>query len=326
MAGFKYQFNRTSKKNTLEKEIVKMKKSVSDKRIWSFVYEPTEFDEMILNKEVRVKLNKALDENPNLMLFGRAGVGKGTYAHIYLKHTGYDYLWVNASDETGIDTMRDKVKSFATSLGVTPLKIVVLNEADSLSQGAQGAQKMLKQLIEDVQGITRFIFLTNRIEVMMEELQSRCQVIEINNPPAKEIFLFASKILKSEKIKFEKKTLLSIIKKCYPDIRKTVWAIQENSINGKLIGDTIHASEALWKDILDRILARDAEHVRNLLRSNYVDYVALYEYLYNNAGEFNEPGGAILLIGDHLISDSNVAIKEINFMHMIIQMILQKVV
>jgi len=99
-----------------------------------------------------------------------------------------------------------------------------------------------------------------------------------------------------------------------------------NTSNGVLVGDVIHTSEATWKEIVDGILRKDVEMVRKLLRSNYIDYPSLYEYLYNNAGMFKEPGGAILLIGDHLANDSSVAIKEINFMHMVVQMIWQKVV
>jgi len=114
-------------------------------KLWEFEHEPLTLSGAIYNKEIRPKLEKALAEVPNLMLYGGPGVGKGTFANILLRHTGHDYLWVNASDYTGIDHMRTGgiVRDFATALGVTPLKIVVMNEADSLSQGAQGAQKAL---------------------------------------------------------------------------------------------------------------------------------------------------------------------------------------
>ena len=293
--------------------------------IWSFKYEPQEFSGVILNKDIKPKLEKALEEIPNLLLYGTPGVGKGTYTHIFLKQTGLDSIWINASDEIGIDVIRDKVKSFATALGVTPLKVVVFNEADSLTRGPQGAQKALKQIIEDVQKICRFIFLSNDISRMEDAITSRCQVIKIDNPPAKEIFNFANHVLKQEKVKFDNKTLLSIIKKCYPDIRKTIQAIQENTMKGKLVGDSIHASEALWRDILNCILSKDIENIRKLLRSNYVDYTELYRFLYENVGEFKEPGGAILTIGQHLVWDGTVAIKEINFMHMVFHGIWEKI-
>lgn len=295
--------------------------------MWEFKHEPDNLKDAVYNKEVRKKLENALEDVPNLMLYGGPGVGKGTFANILIKHTGYDHLWVNASDETGIEFVRTggKVKNFATSLGITPLKIVIMNEADSLTRGAQGAQKALKQLMEDVHKITRFIFLTNSIEAMMTELQDRCHVIEVSNPPAKEMYLFAAKILKSEGIKFDKKNLLSIIKKCYPSIRNMIRSLQVNIKNKELTGDLISLSEEIWKEIFENIKKKDVDTVRKILKSNYINYTALYEYLYNNCGEFKEPGGAIILIGDHLVTDANVAIKEINFMHMIVQGILRGV-
>ena len=294
--------------------------------MWSFKHEPLTFDGIILSKDIKPKLKKIIKELPNILLYGTPGIGKGTYTKILLKESGCDYLWINASDETGIDTIRDKVRSFATSMGITPLKIVVLNEADSLSSGQQGAQKILRQLMEDVHKITRFIFLANYEQYIIPEIKSRCQVIKIDNPPAKEIFHFCTRVLNQERVKYDNKTVLSIVKKCYPDIRKTIQALQENSMDGKLVGDAIHASESVWNDILDNIIRKDIDMVRKLLRSNYIDYPALYEFFYTNAGMFKEPGGAILTIGDHLVNDTNIAIKEINFMHMVVQMIWNKVV
>lgn len=294
--------------------------------LWTFKYEPKEFEEMILNKTVKDKLRKAFKELPNLMLYGPAGVGKGTFAHILVEKSGYDYMWVNSSDETGIDAMRDKVSSFATSLGMTEMKIVVLNESDSLTQGAQGSQKMLKQLMEDVHKICRFVFLTNDLGLMMNEIQSRCQVIEISNPPMGDIGKHCIKILKSEKVKYDNKVLANIIKKCYPDIRKTIEALKENTFNGVLKTDYISQSEELFSKILEHIIKKDVDTIRNLLRSNYIDYRGLYEYLYENAGAFASPGGAILEIGDHLRWNRSHANKEINFMHMVFRMIWEKII
>jgi len=293
------------------------------KEMWEFKYAPKNFKEMILNDNIKPKLKKALDEIPNLMIYGTAGVGKGTFANILLDETGLKKdgsMWINASDETGIDMVRSKIKPFATSFGMTDMKIVILNEADSLSQGSQGSQKMLKQLMEDVEKTCRFIFLTNNINLMMDELQSRCDVIKIDNPPAKEIAKYCANILKTEKIRFELKTVINIVKKCYPDIRSTVRCLRENTINGRLTSDHRSSSEGVWEGIFKQILSMDIEGVRKSLRSNYIDYIDLYKYLYDNCDKFKEPGLALLSIGQHLVWDSTVAIKEINFMHMVIEM------
>ena len=163
-------------------------KKMGDRSIWTFKYQPESIDDMILNADIKPKLKKAIEEVPNLMLYGTAGVGKGTFANIMIKETGYDHMWLNASDETGIDIVREKISPFATSMPMTKMQLVILNESDSLtSTSKQNAQKMLKQLMEDVYKVTRFIYLTNNINEMIPELQSRCTLINICNPPIKEI-------------------------------------------------------------------------------------------------------------------------------------------
>lgn len=154
-------------------------------KIWTFMYEPKTFAEMILNEEIKPKLQKAITELPNMLLYGTPGIGKGTFVHILLKESGCEHMWMNGSDNTGIDFIRDKVKPFAEAgrgFSDKP-KILVLNEADSLSSGQQGAQKMLRQLMEDTHKITRFIFLANYEQYFIPELKSRCQVIMVDNPP-----------------------------------------------------------------------------------------------------------------------------------------------
>ena len=297
-----------------------------DRRIWTFAYEPTTIDEMILNDDIKPVLKKALDEVPNLLLYGTAGLGKGTFTNILLRHTGFDKMWINASDATGIDAIRERIRPFATSMSMTDLKIVVLNEADSLTSGPQGAQKMLRQLMEDVQKITRFVLLCNYEHNIIDEIKSRCQTVKIDNPPAKEIGKLCLKILKKEKVKYKAEDVISIVQKCYPDIRKTIQVLQLNTINKVLVGSRLSVSEDIWKKIFDLMLKQDVENVRKELKSNYIDYPDLYKFLYENAGEFKEPGGAILLVGEHLNRHTFYPIKEINFMQMFVQMIFQKVI
>lgn len=121
---------------------------MSEEKIWTFEYEPKSLDEMILNEEIKPQLQKALSELPNMLLYGTPGVGKGTFVHILLKATGCESMWVNASDKTGIDFIRDKVKPFAEGgLGFSDKpKILILNEADSLSSGPQGSQSFCVSL------------------------------------------------------------------------------------------------------------------------------------------------------------------------------------
>ncbi len=296
------------------------------KNLWVYRYAPKTFDDIILNNEIRGKLGKALEEIPNMLLYGTPGIGKGCFANLLIGKDNIDNMWINASDETGIEVFRNKVRPFATAMCMKDLKVVVLNEADSLTSGPQGSQKILRQLMEDTYKLCRFILICNYENYIIPEIKSRCQVIKYDNPPAKDIGKLCLKILRQEKVKFEAKTVMEIVKKCYPDIRKTINVLQENTIDGELTGSRVYASEALFEKIFAHIIEGDIETVREMIKSNYIPYPDLYEYLYERAGEFKQPGGAILSIGEHLYRDQTVAIKEINFMHMIVGMIYDKII
>lgn len=287
--------------------------------IWTFKHEPTSFEDMVLNDDVRSKLGKALKEVPNLMLVGPAGVGKGTFTHIFLKETGLDYLWVNASDETSIDNIRTKVKSFATSLGITPLKVVVLNECDYISVPGQA---MLRDLMEQVQKITRFILMCNYGHKVIPELQSRCQVVELGSPPLKEVAKFAMTILKKEKVKIDNvEKVLDVVKKLYPDIRSIINTLQLNIIDGKITNIKLSNASGIYNKILEMVKERDLDGIRKTLRSNTINYNELYQYFFDNVGDMKSPGDAIIEVADALYRDSIVAIKEINFLGLVMKLI-----
>lgn len=284
-------------------------------KLWVFEYAPKTFEEAIYNEEIKPKLKKVLDEVPNLLLYGSPGVGKGVLAKLLLDKTKYDYIWINASDHTGIDTIREKVRPFATAMAMTKLKLVIMNEADSLTSGPQGSQKMLRQLMEDTQKICRFIFLCNYEANIIPEIKSRCQVMKIDNPPKKDIGKLCISILKKEKIDYgDGKSVIEIIRKCYPDIRRTLMVLQENSIDGKITGSRMSASEVVYEQVLKAMIEQDFDKVRELIKSNYIDYPSLYSFLYENAGEFKQPGLAVIELGEHLYRNYTVAIPEINFM------------
>jgi len=288
--------------------------------IWTFKQEPTTLQEMVLDPLVRAKLEKAFTEMPNLMLSGPPGVGKGTFTNIFLKKTDVDYLKINASDETGVDTVRTKIKSFATALGFAgKKKYVVLNEMDALSQNSQWA---LRDLIESVQSITRFIFMCNYSQKIIPEIMSRCQCINLNSPPPKDIFLFLMKLLKNEKVVLEsKEDLVSLIKNCYPDIRSMINALQMNVIKGKIEHINIENINTIYEEIFKSLKNQDLDNIRKILRSNMIMYPELYQYLFDKVGEFKSPGDAIIEIGTALYRDAVIAIREIGFITMCAKML-----
>ena len=291
--------------------------------LWTFKYEPTSLQNLIVNPDIRSKLEKSIIDIPSMFLYGPPGIGKGTFSHIFLKQTNLPNMWVNASDRTGIDFIRDHVRPFAQAAAIVVPKIVVMNEADALSSSAQ---KMLRQLMEDVQKICRFIFLANYEQYFIPELKSRCQILPFVKPPIKEMVVFASKILKAEDVKFDSKTLITLVQKCYPDIRKMIMSLQENSLDGELANTMTYQSEDVYNDIQDAMLEKNINKVETLLHENHILYEQLYEYLYDNSQRFTSQGGAILKIAEGLRDNRNALNQEINFMHMFMTMIWEKVI
>ena len=299
--------------------------------LYEFKYAPKSFDEMILTDEVKVKLNSALEELPNIILFGPSGTGKGTFVDVLKKTKNLDMLKMNCSDETGIDAIRDKVKSFATSAGFGGIKIVYLNEADYLSTNAQA---MLRDLMESVQKVTRFVLCCNYVHKIIPELMSRCRVIELTNPPAIDTVKRCWAILDAEGVKYDKKVVVELVKSIWkqkPDIRKTLVVLKENVINGVLINNIkISSYDEVYSKIITSMKSGDPDEVRSILKSHQIDYTGLYLHLYNtlmsDEDVFKKDGEAILLLGEHDYRDNIVGNREINFMTMYFQMLTNGVV
>jgi DNA polymerase III delta prime subunit len=292
------------------------------KEIWSFKYEPQKIDEYIATPETKERLVRVINDVPNTMLFGRHGIGKGTFMNILLKSTGYDFIRINGSLESSVDAIRDKVQTFAMSKGTTRYKIVYYNEADNRRNLA--AQEALLDLMEQVQNITRFFFVGNYINRMIPELKSRCEIIELDSLPIKEVGALCMKILKSEGITtINKDVLVKIIKKFHPDMRKLINTLKLSVTGNKLEHMITSSYEDKYKDILNFTITQDIDAMRKILRTYQIPFDELYEYLFENLpghDKIKSPGDAIIEISEAMYRDYFVINKEINFLGMVFRL------
>jgi len=292
------------------------------KEVWSFKHEPKTIDDYLASPETKERLNRIITELPNTMLFGRHGIGKGTFMNILLRATGCDYIRINGSSENSVDVIREKVETFAMAKGTSRYKIVYYNEADNRRNVA--AQQAMLDLTERVHNITRFFFVGNYLNQMLPELVSRCEVIELEAPPIKDVGAMCMKILKAEGItQINKDILVKIIKKFYPDMRKLINTLKLSVEGNKLERMIITSYEAKYKDILNYTITQDIDAMRKILRTYQIPYDELYEYLFENLPGHNSvksPGDVIIDIAEAMYRDYFVINKEINFIGMVFRL------
>jgi DNA polymerase III delta prime subunit len=288
---------------------------------WVFKHEPKTMDDYLAHPDTKAKLERVIERIPNTMLFGRHGLGKGTFMNIFLKSTGFDFLRLNGSDENSVDVVRDKVKTFAMSKGTTKLKIVYFNEADRVTPPAQEA---MLDMMEQVHKITRFFFVGNYLNKMVPELQSRCEIVEFAAPPIGDVGRRCIKILHDENVtNINKNVLTDIIKKFYPDLRKIISTMGISVEGNKLERMIVSSYESKYADILKSIVTKNIDEIRKILRTYQVPYGELYEYLFEflpGNDKVGEPGAAIIEIAEALYRDYFMINKEINFIGMVMKL------
>ena len=291
---------------------------MSSHGLWVERYRPQDLSTYVGNEHLKSKVERFLDDGniPHLLLYGRAGGGKTTLAKIIVNNTECDYLYINASDERNIDLVRDKLKTFASSVGFKPMKVVILDEADYLN--VNSAQPALRNLMETFSAHCRFILTCNYVEKIIDPIQSRCQTYKIVPPSKKEVALHAKNILEKENISFDLDDLALVVTAGYPDLRKVINELQRMSINGKLSVDKdgmIHNEFKL--QFLDAI--RNGESISTIRKmvadSNFTEYTELYRLLYDEVESFGveKMPEIIADISKGSYQDVLVVDKEINF-------------
>jgi len=309
----------------IESEII-----TNDHGLWVEKYRPKNLKEYIGNDLFKKKVQSFLDTNdvPNLLLAGSPGVGKSAIAKLIGTSIKCDLLVINASDENSIDTVRTKIKSFASNMGFRDLKIVLLEESDTLTFSAQAA---LRHICEAYSRHTRFIFTCNYPEKIIPALHSRCQAYTIIPPNKKDVAVHVSNILKTESIKATTESIAFLVNSYYPDIRKIINTAQQNSINGVLEIDEINIIENDAKLKVLEIL-KDTKSdkkikfnsIRQLIAdSGSIDFIEWYKFLYDNVDRFAEGhvSDVILILAESEYQAALVVDREITFMASIIQIL-----
>tara|TARA_Y100000310_G_C20598510_1_gene771760 strand:+ start:111 stop:1028 length:918 start_codon:yes stop_codon:yes gene_type:complete len=298
---------------------------VQDHYIWAEKYRPNLLSTYIGNKHLKLKISQYIQTSdiPHLLFYGKAGTGKTTLAKIIVKNIECDYLYINASDERNIDTVRDKVKTFASSVGFKPLKVIILDESDYLTPVSQAA---LRNLMETFSKYTRFILTCNYVERIIDPIQSRCQTYKIIPPSRKEVAIHLRSILETEDIEFNLDDIAVIINASYPDIRQIINSAQRQIIDNELKLDTTSIIQNNYKLKLLELLSSNNSFVqiRQLIADNSVsDYTELYKLLYDEVDNIapNSVPEVILQIAESQYQDQFSVDKEINFMALIINLL-----
>ena len=288
-------------------------------------YRPTNLNNYVGNESIKESISSYIGQNDiqNLIFYGPAGTGKTTLAKLIVKNIDCDHLYINASDERGIETIRDKVSGFASTMSFKPLKVVILDEADFLTIQAQAS---LRNVIETFSRTTRFILTCNFIERIIDPLQSRCQTLKVIPPSKLDIVKHLKKVTDKEEIKVHVDDLAIIVNNNYPDVRKMLNTIQVSTTDNKLNLDTTAlVSSNYIKDVLKELSnGKSWTNIRQIIaNANVKDFEELYRTLYEKSSEY-APGkeGMVAFHINEYSYQSNFRIdKEINCMALINQLI-----
>jgi len=296
--------------------------------LWVEKYRPSNLDTYIGNEHLKSKVSMYLESGdlPHLLLYGRAGTGKTTLAKLLVNNIECDCLYINASDENNVDTVRTKVKSFASTLGFKDMKVIILDECDYITPNAQAA---LRNLMETFSKHCRFILTCNFVERIIDPIQSRCQSFQIIPPSKTEVAKHLHSILIQENVIDKPEDIKVLVESGYPDIRRVINSAQRNVVKGRLKLDTSSIIQNDYKLKLLKILETQNKknafkEIRQLLADNKItDFADLFRLLYDEVDGYGKGHLAecILIIARYELSDSQVVDKEINAMAMIIEIL-----
>ena len=301
---------------------------MTENTLWVEKHRPKSLDTYIGNEQLKDKVKHYLDSGdlPHLLLFGKAGTGKTTLAKLLVNNIDCDYLYINASDENNVETVRSKVKNFASTMGFQDYKVIILDECDYITPNAQAA---LRNLMETFSKHCRFILTCNFVERIIDPIQSRCQAFQVIPPNKQDVAKHLHNILTQENINYEREDLGLLVNSGYPDIRRVINGAQRQSVEGILTIDKQSIVENDYKLKLLKILeTQDKKSAFNNIRqlvadSKVTDFADLFRLLYDEVDTYGKGhiAACILVIAKYELSDAQVVDKEINAMAMLIELL-----
>tara|TARA_B100000029_G_scaffold90767_2_gene80626 strand:- start:745 stop:1680 length:936 start_codon:yes stop_codon:yes gene_type:complete len=295
-----------------------------DDFLWVEKYRPKDIQSCILPKALQTTLTEFISNGdiPNCILSGGPGVGKTTAAKAMLDELGLTYMFINGSEESGIDVLRTKIKNFASTVSLHGgRKYLILDEADYLNP--QSTQPALRGFIEEFHKNCGFILTCNYKNRLIPPLHSRCSVIDFTIPNSEKIklaekfFKRAMNILKEENIKFEPKVVSEVIMKFFPDWRRVLNELQRYSVSGNIdAGILVNISDVNIKELMHSMKNKEFTNVRKWVVDNLDnDTSRLLRNVYDNLYDFvdgNSIPHVVVILGEYQYKAAFVADQEIN--------------
>jgi DNA polymerase III delta prime subunit len=291
--------------------------------LWVEKYRPKTVEDCILPENLKNTFQKYVDRKdiPNLLLCGTAGVGKTTIAKALCEEVGCDYLMINGSDESGIDTFRMKIKSYASTMSFGGgKKVIIIDEADYLNPNS--TQPAMRSAMEEFAHNCTFIMTCNYKNRIIEPLHSRCAVVEFklrkDDKPAmaKQFMKRAMEILKQESVPFEVPVLAEVIKKYFPDYRRVLNELQRYSATGKIdVGILSHVADLSIAELVSALKEKNFGGVRKWAAENGDDPTVVFRKLYDNMYDILDHDSIaplVLILAKYQYQAAFVADQELN--------------
>lgn len=299
--------------------------------LWTEKWRPQTINDCVLPDRLKKPFQEYVNQKniPNLLLTGGPGIGKTTVAKAMCNEIGCDFLVINGSDESGIDTFRVKIKNYASSMSLAGgRKVIIIDEADYLNPNS--TQPALRNAIEEFASNCSFIFTCNYKSRIIEPLHSRCAVIDfgLKNGEkasiAKSFYKRIQFVLQSEKVDYDDKVIAELIKKYFPDFRRVLNELQRYSQFGKIdTGILSQIGNVSISEIVKHLKEKDFAAIRKWVATGDYDANVVFRQIYDASYDILKPASipqAVLILADYGYKSAFCADQEINLVACMVEL------